>query len=479
MRFAWSIACRGLCSKTSKNNGKELKRYLHRFYQLVHPDRFAQEPQRRDTNLKSFQILQAALDRHFNTEDTGTRDYTPDPITSQTTLTFFGHSTNPDGAPRKARAELQPGPRSLAEALLKLFAQLELDPPPAHILTPPSAPSPAERKYTSISDLAKVARSLAITRATARQEAATQAAASSAEQAGDAKVLLLALQRAHGVKLTIDSSLPRDSRLAFVLTRVWDALRDATMDLNASPAVPPFRGMNIIVDAGFHVNSNVPELCVLLGACASREQWDSVLQDEELLAACREKRVRAERIRNLELKAAERLGCSLVFHHFSEKPVDEVPRYFALIESLAEGPQSESYFPIGAMLVDGSDVEEDVENGVIAIGVDQAIEEVRRIFQERGPSIGEKHTRILEEREARERDKQIVIRSLRLGTLNRRTTVADCQWVHCLKELRKHGSKLKGLGFEGADISVTNGDAGVSETGEIFLPWDFSTRMRP
>ena len=449
----------------SKEDKKKLFKHIYKLYAIIHPDKLATLPQQRDVNLQSFQILNSAVQRNYESPND------PDPISRPTLLTFFYHDHD---RVRNVRVQLGPGARALADALRELFSALGLDLPPANILRPPEPPLPHLRAFNTIQDLSRAARMMGMKRAHVKQKMAAEAAEGIAQKKGDAQVMVLAMQRNHGVTFEIDESV-RNTRPAIVLARVRDAMMDAVHALNASMQQPPFRGARIVIDASFdaRILDDPTAPTVLLGACASRGQWDDVLQDESLRTACLQFRERAAELRRLEVEAASVLGVSIVLHNIGE----ETAEYRDLVEKLAEGAESEEELGIALMFVEGEDVDSDAKSGLLTVGIGLDVDEVRKTLREVGRKVAVEHAKLEAAREARETNKRMVVRALRIGALEQDADVSDKQFGECLTMLRSKALQLKGL-LEGADVRVVVGEPGVSEDGEIHLPFDFATRMK-
>lgn len=452
-------------SRISKQDKKQLFKYIHKLYARIHPDKLATLPEQRDVNLESFQILNAAVQRNYESP------HEPDPISRPIPLTFYYHDHD---KVRNVRVQLGLGARALADALQELFNTLGLDPPPPHILRPPDPPLPHLRKFNSIQELSRAARMMGMKRAHVKQKRAAEAAEDIAQKKGDAEVLVLALQRTHGITFKIDDSV-RNTKPAIVLGRIRDALMDAVHELNASMQFPPFRGARIVIDASFDArildDSSTPT--VLLGACASRAQWDTVLQDEGLYEACSTFRERASELRRLEVEAATVLGVSIVLHNFG----DETLKYREFLGKLSEGYESEDYLAIALMFVEGKDIDSDAKTGLLTVGINLDVDQVRKGIRIEGRRVAAEHEKLEAAREARETNKRMVVRALRIGALEKDSDVTDEQFGECLSMLRSKALQLKGF-LEGADVRVVNDEAGVSEDGEIRLPYDFGTRMK-
>lgn len=456
---------------------RELRQHLHRLYQRVHPDRFAQNPHAHDVNQRSFQTLQAALDHHFSANRASSGG--PDPTATRTSLTFFAHADTSSRELRRAQVELSPGARSLATALLQLFAQLGLDPPPAHVLAPPKPAPMKEEAFRSVIALAQYARRHAARNASRKQQAAAEAAVAAAEARGaDAKVLLFALQRAHGVHIDVDGAVPEDARRVALLGRLRDALRDASYGMGRSSVTSPLSAANIYLTAGFEAgwvtrDGFLPPY-IELGACSKREQWDTVLCNPELRDACLQLRERRVRLRELEDAAAQTLRVRLVLHHLSD---DALCEYADLLGELQNEKYSENLKNIALMVVPGEEIGSDDESGVLRVGVALGAVRVKKSLSELGPSVAVNHGRFVEEKGKREKEIKYAARALRLSALTIDEAVTNDQWTACATAMRQHAHKLSKV-LDGADVHVVDGEAEVSEVGLIRLPWNFATNLK-
>jgi len=455
---------------------RKLKKYLNRLFQKVHPDFFSQHPEARDVNLRSFQILQASLQHHFHS-DGETPAQGGDPVTNPTSLTFFSFIPNSPQL-RKTHVQLSSGRRSLTDALGTLFDNLNLQRPPIDVLNPPTS----THSFTRIGELGRIARRKAAHRATVHQMKVAEQAFSQASKIGDAKVLILGLQRAHGVKITVCPSVPDDHRMTALLYRLRDALSDS-IDQCGTRAKPPLRDAVILLDGGFEakrfVEYGLSRPTVLLGACATRQQWDIVLQDEEFLKSLSAHRDRAAELRGLEIRAAEALNIRMVLHNFQEG-TDAVPAYIAVLKELikrSEIGSNDEGLDVSLMLVPGGDVTTDGDMGAIIMGIDVPIDEMDKLLREELYEISEEHRRIVTKREFREREKRAMKKELRLGSLSKDDDVTDEEWGECVRELRRRSRTLRGH-FDGADVRIVRDKADVTEDGVLRLPYDFGRWMK-
>ena len=486
---------------------RELKRHVHRLYKHIHPDRLGQHPQERSINESSFQVLQSALERHFSRMDGSAQNQgsipPPAPQKPQQ-LVFF--SQGKEKHLKKAVVHFHES--TLGKTLHSLFESLSLDPPPKHLLPGHSSPNqPIE--FSSLTQLMRHARQVAMHTTSKRHSATTQATTSTSTNTNsdtehEVIVTRLALQRSRGVSIALGTGLPVDGKLFGVYRRLVLALREIR-DIDLSTLIIEFNG-------GFDVqlNDQGSQPWLSLGVCATADLWQTIFASEQLRLACEESRYKMEAIREAEALAAHALGVRLMMHDITlvekERTADSngitsgldtflersalMNEYEKLLKDIItkwrlnpEETHINNVKPLAVMITTGETLYDedgnfssDLERGVLCVPLSASTGGVSYGLRKDGPRVAALYT---QKAKHREMEKTLVSRirtGLQLGGLRRANGLEDKLYISALHQLKRHGGKLKGI-FDGAAIVIGTQARLLIDTDEVEIPHDFHTRM--
>lgn len=464
------------------NNLRELKRHVLRLYKHIHPDRLGRYPHHRAVNESSFQVLQSAIERHFDRVEARTKNIPPQAPQSPQHLTFF--ATHTDGL-KKAVVKFHES--RLGHALHSLFEELGLDPPPAEVLPGGRVQGVA---FSSLTELVKHARHIAMM-AIKRQETVAKEA-----QAMDDEVVVtrLALQRSRGVRVTLGDGLPGEGRLVHIFRRLVSILREIRGE-DLSSLVVEF-------DGGFGTNLNTDGVFpwLSLGACASDESWKEVLQSAAVRAACDSSRSYMSGVQLLEAMAAKDLGVRLVMHDISlgdategdavmRSVLDALVRGTKVLQVHRETLESLREKGVGGatvkvpgvsslvlMLSQTAGTQCDTEEGVLRIGLDQDADTILGILRNEGPRINQQYEQGRLAREAEQKKLTNVKRALGIDSLRRHDHIGDREWHEALSHMREDAGRLRGV-LDGIPIVIGTEARILGDSGEIEIPFDFRRAM--
>lgn len=488
---------------------RELKRHVHRLYKHIHPDRLGRYPKHRRVNEASFQVLQSALERHFDRVEARTKSIPPQAYQAPKELTFFAQAKQnasettaadeaDDNGLRKAVIPFHES--NLGHALHTLFESLGLEPPP-HTILPGQKRSPfgqEGQEFASLTDLVRHARRVIMTNFK-KQHAG---AAASAQSVLDDEMLVtrLALQRSRGVHITLGAGLPAKEKLVLIFRRLAWTLAEARR-ANLSHLV-------LEIDGGFDVSLNTEGVhpWILLGACASAETWLDSLTSEEVTAACARSKERMARLRELETRTAIMLGVKLVMHNIAVldingdvgdgEPASDykhakmytmlrasplLDEYELLLQSLTEpGNSSNTSDGIGSvalMIEEGQGISTEAEQGVIRAGLSGGLAGVFAALRKHGTSVSRTVERVRAEKEAEEKRVANVKRAVGINSLRRGEGVSNRQWAEALAHMRADAGRLRGV-LDGVPVVVGTRAKILAESGEVEVPFDYYESIR-
>lgn len=437
---------------------RELKRHIHRLYKHIHPDRLTGFPEQRVINEASFQVLQSALDRHFNpSEATTTTSSTP-----STKLTFFARTDNYTGL---SKAVITFHESRLASALQDIFAGLGLDPPPQDLLLS-LVPTHVRHSLPRLRDLVE----------RARRSRSFQSDTYTAQTLDDATVSRLTTQRACGIHLNICNSVPVHAQAA-AAKRVRDVLTSSAVDT---------RGIEVTVDGGASTTiiSNRWTPHVTLGILASKRRWHDTLTSAAFNAVCTEARNHRSALREAEKSAASALGVRLVLCSTDvHGEVDDklLVAYARVIEDISAngkefgGNGFESWrSSLAVMISAGSKVEMDVENGLLHVGVDLGANGVDKIVG----SCKWVSKAFEERRDKKEADWKMVEDTRRMigaARLGRHDELTQTEWEDGLRALRRRAGVLRDM-LSGVSVLIGVRPR-VNEKGEVEIPYNFEKQV--
>lgn len=466
-------------SKPSKatQTVRELKKHIHRLYKHIHPDKLGRFPEQRAVNEASLQVLQSALDRHFDRISAKITNIPPQAPLPKQKLTFYVQASFPsegisdETSLKKADVAFQES--NLAHSIHTLFQSLGLEPPPDSVL-PPSGrrqAGAANIEFNSLSQLVRHARQMEM--ASVKQRHAESASSPGLDD--EVLVTRLALQRSRGISVVFGGGLPAAEKLTGLFRRLNSTLHGIDVDL---------RPLVIELDGGFGVQFNDAgaQPWLLLGACASGDAWQDVLRSEQVRVACERCRAAAANLRLAESKAAKVLCVKLVMHNFGNSGHDtldrllragkEVALYEELLGRIRCGRTAKSRAERIVVMVEAGDgVERDVDRGVLKVGMNGGAEGILAAVNEAGGRLNaefewEESKRVREMKRVRN-----VIRALGVGGL-RRGEVSDIEWGAALGHLREDAGRLRGV-FDGMSVVVGRQARFLAESGEVEIPFDF------
>lgn len=488
---------------------RELKRHVHRLYKHIHPDRLGRFPQHRRVNEASFQVLQSALERHFDRVEARTKNIPPQAYQAPKELTFFAQEKQKsseimtrvkadDNGLRKAVIPFHES--NLGHALHTLFESLGLEPPPHSILPGQKrAPFGQEgQEFVSLTDLVRHARRVIMTNVK-KQHAGASA---SAQPGIDDEMLVtrLALQRSRGVHITLGAGLPGKEKLVLIFRRLARTLAGARRaDLSH---------LVVEIDGGFDVclNTEGAHPWIVLGACASAETWLDSLTSEEVSAACARSKQRMARLQEMEARTAIMLGVKLVMHNITVleingnsedgEPASEnkhakmeamlrasslLDEYEVLLQSLIElsneSNASQGMASVALMIEDGQGISTEAEQGVIRVGLSGGAIGVLAALRSHGASVSRTVEHVWAEREVEEKRVANVKRAVGINSLRRGEGVSNKQWSEALTRMRADAGRLRGV-LDGVPVVVGTQARILAESGEVEVPFDFYESIR-
>lgn len=477
---------------------RELKRHIHRLYKHIHPDRFARFPEHRAINEASFQVLQSALQRHF--DRVGARVHSPPQAYQRPQrLTFFAHSATLCPSAKHQhnnglkKAVIKFHEINLGRSIRDLFKSLGIEPPPTDLL-PGYVDGDDSIRFTTLTDLIKHARRVITTNV--KRQSPSGRPVSNLED--ELLITKLALKRARGVHIILGEGLPPKSKQVLIFRRLTQALLVA-------------RSMNLVnlvieLDGGFDVRLHTAGIYpwLVLGACASEDAWLDSLMSAEVAMAAEQSRQTLSELQTLEARAARILGVRLVMHNIALIDVDDTHEngniarghreleamihgsglldvYFdklrEVINEVAARSRSDdaSTSSIVLMLEEGTLISSDWTQGVVRVGLSTAATTLVSHLYTMGPTVNAEYEQHCARREAEERLVFNVRRALCIESL-RRGEVSDEQWRDGLGRLRKESGRLRGV-LDGVGV-VVGMRARLLETGEVEIPFDFDERLK-
>lgn len=491
-------------ARDPKDAVRELKRHVHRLYKHIHPDRLGRFPQHRRVNEASFQVLQSALERHFDRIEARTRNIPPQAYQGPRELTFFAQAKQKTvDAKKKAaiddsglnKAVISFHESNLGHALHSLFESLGLEPPPQHILPGQKGSSFGKEghEFASLTDLIRHARRVIMTNVK-RQQTGTSASPQP-ELDNEMLVTRLALQRSRGVYITLGSGLPGKDKLVLIFRRLAQMLAELRRS-NVSNLVIEF-------DGGFDVSLNTEGAYpwLVLGACASAETWLSSLSSNEVISACQRCKDHMARLRELEARVAIKFGVKLVMHNImvldTSWPGDDyqpakrdmqgkmqaminasplLEEYekllLELIQSASDTMPVEEMHSVAIMIEEGDRVSSEPEQGVIRVGLSSGASSVLEAIRSEGAHVHCTFENVRAEREADERRVMNVKRAVGINSLRRGEEVTKRQWAEALAHMRKDAGRLRGV-LDGVPVVVGTQARVIVESGEVEVPHDF------
>lgn len=478
-----------------KKTIRELKRHVYRLYKHIHPDRLGRFPEHRAVNEASFQVLQAALERHFDRVEARTHDLPPRAHHAPQQLTFFAQPAADKGECRREtdlkKAVVRFHEANIGHGLHTLFRLLGLEPPPLSVLPGKNARSGVDGlEFSSLTQLVRHARRVISTNMETKQ-----AGSDEADSGLDDEMLVtrLKLQRSRGVVITLGAGLPGREKLVLIFRRLAATMRQVGHVALDHLVVEIDGGFEV----AFHTEGALP--WITLGACASGDAWVRALSSEAVCRACEACRRRMERLRMLEAAAAKRLGVKMVLHNIRlvdegaggckdgtggnlEKMVDgseAMLRYERLLEALGDGrmgTRSTGTKSVVVMLEPGSGTSVDVSQGVVRMGLSCSEEDVVRTLAARGAETNRRFERLRMRQEEEVRRVGAVKRAVGIGGLRRGEGVSDREWDEAVARMLGDAGRLRGV-FDGVCV-VVGTRMRVLGDGSVEVPFDFYRSVR-
>lgn len=488
---------------------RELKRHVHRLYKHIHPDRLGQFPKHRKVNEASFQILQSAIERHFDRVEARTRNTPPQAFQPQKELTFFAQGKPKSNTAEKERQVDDQGlhkavipfhETNLGHALHNLFEALGLEPPPQNIL--PGRKQGDKRQeghqFSSLTELIRHARRVIMNNVQRQQSNSSTTARSELDD--EMLVTRLALQRSRGLFVITGAGLPPKDKLVVIFRRLARTLSEIRKrDLS---------NLVIEIDGGFDVTLNTEGIYpwMQLGACASSESWLNGLSSDEVVTACQKSKDHVTRLRELEARTAIKLGVRLVMHNISILDIDDdeeegedaidrgqerietmlranpvLQQYEELLLSLISGKAGAGNTfekqNVALMIDEGDGVHCEAEQGVIRVGLSGGAEGVISALSTQGGRVHQTFERVREERAAEEKRVANVKRAVGINSLRRGEDVSRREWVEALAHLRADAGRLRGV-LDGVPVVIGRRARVIVESGEVEVPHDFYRTIR-
>lgn len=475
---------------------RELKRHIHRLYKHIHPDRFARSPEHRAVNEASFQILQSALQRHFDRVE-ARFNIPPQAHQRPQQLTFFAHAATLPPSKHQQNSELRKAvvkfhERNLGNSLQDLFKSLGIDPPPTELL-PGYGDISDGIQFATLTDLIRHARHVV----TANIKKRKPSDRTTSDPGDESLITKLALKRARGVHITLGEGLPPKDRQVLIFRRLTRTLLTA-------------RGVNLTnlvieLDGGFDVKlyTNGVYPWLVLGACATEDAWlDSLMSAEVDTAVERSRQIMTD-MQVLEARTARMMGLRLVMHNISLLSAGEndlngdTAQMHREIEAMIRGSELLNTYRdklrellnevaarqrtddattslVALMLEEGTNISSDSPRGVLRAGLLTPTATIVSWLHTMGPSLNAEYEQFRAQREAEEKLVSNLRRSLCIDSL-RRGEISDEQWRNGLGRLRKNVRRLRGV-LDGVPL-VVGLRAKLLETGEVEIPFDFDERL--
>lgn len=494
------MSWRSLSAKATDSSAtiRELKRHVHRLYKHIHPDRFARSPEHRAVNEASFQVLQSALQRHFDRVEARV-NVPPQAYQRPEQLTFFIHAATLSPSSKhqqnhklkKAVVKFQES--NLGSSLHDLFKSLEIDPPPVELL-PGYGDINGGTQFTTLTDLIKHARHV-ITTNVKRRRSSDQ---TNSDPDDEVLITKLALKRARGVHITLGEGLPPRNKQILIFRRLTRTLLTAR-SINLTNLI-------IELDGGFDVKLHTDGVYpwLVLGACATEGAWLQSLMSTEVDTAVEQSRQIMTGVQVLEAQTARMIGVRLVMHNISLLNVgdndlgSDSPQTHCKMEAMIRGSELLNVYrdklrellnevatrervhdaatgSVALMFEEGANVSSDCTRGVLRAGLLTPTATIMSWLYTMGPSLNTEYEQYRARREAEEELVSRVRRSLCIDSI-RHGEISDEQWRDGLVRLRKNARRLRGV-LDGVPL-VVGLRARLLETGEVEIPFDFDERLR-
>ncbi|CDF40467.1 unnamed protein product [Chondrus crispus] len=489
---------------------RELKRHVHRLYKHIHPDRLGQFPQHRKVNEASFQVLQSAIERHFDRVEARTRNIPPQAFQPPKELTFFAKA-KPKSSKGKHeqnvndyglhKAVVPFHETNLGHALHSLFESLGLEPPPQNIL-PGRRPGPLGQegqRFSSLTELIRHARRVIMSNVQRQQTGNPRTAESDLDD--EMLVTRLALQRSRGLYVTLGAGLPPKAKLVVIFRRLARTLSEVRTKYLSNLVVE--------MDGGFDVTLNTEGAYpwMQLGACASTETWRDSLSSSEVVAACQKSNKHMTRLRELEARVAIKLGIKLVMHNINVLGIEndetkgEAGRedsnhermermlrasaaldsyeqlLLSLISSEVESRQVREQVSVALMIDESDGVQCEAEQGVIRVGLSTGADAVLSALSSHGRGVHERFEQVRCERVAEEKRVANVKRAVGINSLRRAESVSTREWGEALAHMRADAGRLRGV-LDGVPVVIGTQARVIVESGEVEVPHDFYRTIR-
>lgn len=496
---------RRLSSKSDPvQNARELKRHVLRLYKVIHPDRLGRYPKQRAINEESFQVLQSALDRHYDRVAARTRDIPPEAPQRPRNLTFYAHNHARKLEHRDkavygkdlTKTVVEFHETRLGHALHSLFKSLGLEPPPGNVLPGILHGSGTVLEFATLTELVKHARKVSMASIKKKHTAASEQAAETEDGEREISVTRQALMRSRGISFVLGGGLPGREKLVPVFRRLGAMICELRrVDLH-----------NVVIelDGGNKIGVNRTGVFPWLkfGICSSEETWQTALQCDELADSVRGSGELVWRLRKGEAVAAKVLGVRLVLHDIPLLKQDDdikangkdaleimlegsryVRQYLAMLDGIvaSNGGKDSRYHgsrrvegvsAVALMFKVGHEIEADYDEGVLRIGIDVEEEDVRQTLRKHGRSVNDEYTRRSQERRKEESSIDVAKRALGIPSLRRLEEVSDLDWLKALAKLKEDARRLRGV-FDRTPVVVGTRARILISSGEIEIPYDF------
>lgn len=470
---------------------RELKRHVLRLYKHIHPDRLGRFPRQRAVNENSFQILQSAIDRHFDRVEARVSTPPPAPQPAQQ-LTFFAHgSAEKENSDRHnlTKAVIHMHESRLGHALVSLFKELGLEPPPQNIL-PGTVADVEGMQFSSLRELIKHARQVEMELITKKNQATVNAVQRSIDD--EVVVTRLALQRSRGVQIVLGTGLP--VKLERLFRRLSRTIRTArNVDLSTSV---------IELDGGFEVELNTSGAFpfIKLGACASEESWLETLGSKQACTAAKAGQTFALQLREMEAALARTIGVRLVMHDFQlvqggawdskeQEETDNLDvhlngsallrRYQSVLRYCTSSSESDmgvvaidGVGSLALMFTEGSSFHTDVEQGVLRVGIDDDIDKIMESLKTHGAYVNSMYERKRVHAQNEEKRLSVVRRALGIRSIRRTEEVSGRDWDTVLTKLQSDSSRLRKV-FDGTAVVIGTQARLLVDSGEVEIPHDY------
>lgn len=456
------------------NAKRELKKYIHRLYQIIHPDRLHRFPKQRQVNESSFQVLQSELDKHlkthskkiFTSKSSGVRQ-----LTFFACLEDLSHSNNKEviidngiASIGLYKAVVSFHETQLATALRDLFIALGLDEPPANALAIIGRPKILR---TRLLDLVERARHM-------------RAKATIETYESNSTFLEQAIYRAYGVRVEVKDSSENGEE---VLRRIAKALVDCGANLR--PVVFTIdNSKTVTVEAEGDVGEWMPR--VRLGMHASLSSWYTVLRSPLLVSLCNAARIRASHLCRYEAAAARALGVRLVLCEVAASSVRDssdnalLNAYAELVSGIARGhdycitKDSSCEHPdshlLSVMVTRGSSNTSDTDTGVLRVGIEGGASAVTNAVRGAN-SMASAYRQLYEMRVADKKLCADVRRSIHASHIRRAPGLIDIHWRSTLRRLLAKAHVLRNI-TKGTSL-VVGTQTRLLDSGEIEIAHNF------